>query len=135
MIEKYEAQFSVNSVGETTGDSYRGLFRVRCRLSHRDHLNRDRLRRDLIGTSPEAASDRARSIGEIFSQLSVRVIEAPSWWTNSENGLGLADDNVVAEIYQEALKAEADEVAKVTKKGEEAKADLKTDVKADPAAV
>lgn len=124
MIEKYENQFSVNVTGDTTGENYRGLFRVRSRLSHRDHLNRDRIRREMLGPAPEAASDRARSIAEIFSQLSVRVIEAPSWWTNSEGGMGLADDNVVAEIYQEALKAETDEIAKVTKKGEEAKKDL-----------
>lgn len=126
-VTKYEAQFTVNTTGETTGDAYKGLFRVKTRLSHRDHLNRDRIRRDMLGANPDGASDRARSIAEIFSQLSVRVLDAPSWWANSENGIELADDNIVAEVYGEAIKAEQDEIQRVQKVGEGAKKDLSSE--------
>lgn len=77
-----------------------------------------------MGGAPEGASERARSIAEIFSQLTVRITDAPSWWRNSDNGMDLSDDKVVAEIYEAAIKAEQDEIARVQKTGEDAKKDL-----------
>jgi hypothetical protein len=125
-ITKYESSFTISSTGDVSGDTYKGVFKVKTRLSHRDQLNRDRIRRDLLGSNPEGVGARAASIAEIFSQLAVRIVDAPSWWTNTDNGMDLSDDNVVAEVYEASIKAEADEVERVRKKGEEAKEALKS---------
>jgi hypothetical protein len=132
---KYENEFTVRDVGETTGTSYAGKFKVKTRLSHRDRLNIDNLRRQLLGPVPEGnmPSERAINTAEIFSQLGFRIIEAPSWWTSADNGLGLDDDNIVGKVYNAALKAESDEIKKVQGDGEQAKTDLEQDAKATPA--
>lgn len=121
---KYERSFVIRVVGEVTGETFVGSFTVKTRLSHRDHLNRDSLRRQLLGDKPEFASERAATSAEIFSQCSTRILEAPSWWTGSDGGMTLTDDSVVIEVYQEALKCEAEALAEVQKKAEEAKKDL-----------
>lgn len=126
-VAKYESPFTVETTGDTTGEKWKGLFKVKTRLSHRDQLNRDRVRREMIGNNPDAASERARATADVFSQLSIRLIDAPSWWVNADNGLDLADENVVIEVFQAALKAEQDETAKALKKGSDARKDLKTD--------
>lgn len=104
-IKKFEESFHVNVVGELSGESYMGKFTVRTRMSFKDALTRDSVRRNLLGASPETASVRANSVADVFSELAVRVVEAPSWWTNSDNGIELVDDNVVAEIYKAAMDA------------------------------
>lgn len=119
-----EKEFAITIAGDTTGEQFAGKFKVRTRLSFRDQLRRDEIRRTLLGVDPSSASERADSASVMLSELSVRVIEAPSWWTNAEAGLELADDNVLREVYLAAIKAEKDLIASVTKKGEEAQADL-----------
>lgn len=126
MANKYEKTFVVRVTGENTGELFQGTFTVKTRLSHRDHLNRDNLRRQLLGERPEHASERAITSSEIFSQCSVRIVEAPSWWTGSDNGLGMSDDNVPIEVYTEAVKAEADAIEEVKKAAEKAKTELGT---------
>lgn len=117
-IKKFEDSFQVSVTGEVTGEAFKGVFKVRTRLSFKDALARDSVRRNLLGSVPEAASERANSIADVFSELAVRITDAPSWWTNSDGGLELADDNIVAAVYKatmnagkSAAKEEADKAA------------------------
>jgi len=123
-LGKYEVEFMIDVTGETTGEPFKGKFACKTRLSHNDHLRRDQVRRALLGVAPGAPDARADSAAEIFSQLAVRLVDAPSWWTMAENGKELYDDKPVAAVYDAAMKAERDAVAAVTAKGEEAKGDL-----------
>lgn len=104
-IKKFEETFHVSVVGETSGENYPGKFTVRTRLSFKDALTRDSVRRNLLGATPETASVRANSVADVFSELAVRIVDAPSWWTNSDGGLELCDDNVVAAVYKAAMEA------------------------------
>jgi len=124
MPTKYEASFSVNVTGETTGEVFPGVFKVKTRLSHRDALNRDQIRRSLLGPNPAGASPRAESIADIFSELGVRIVDAPSWWVNSDGGMELSDDAVVAEVYKQAMAAAQVANDELKAKGEAAKKDL-----------
>jgi hypothetical protein len=124
MPAKYESSFTVNVTGETTGEVFPGVFKVKTRLSFRDALERDKIRRALLGSDPDGASIRANSIADVFSELAVRIVDAPSWWANSANGMDLSDDNVVAEVYKQAMEAAKASVAEVTTKADAAKKDL-----------
>lgn len=117
--------FTVSVDGEVTKEKYRGEFKTKPRLSHRDQMQRDRIRRELLGGDPKFADQRALYQAEIFSQLSVRIIKAPSWWIESNGGLDLEDDAVIAEVYQKTMKVEADAIAEMQKGAEDAKADLR----------
>lgn len=132
MANPNEAQFTISVTGDITGEKWMGLFKVKIRLSHRDYMTKDKLRRDFLGDHPEAASERASTSAEILSQLAVRIVEAPTWWAASNNGLDLADDTVILEIYKSAIKAETDAAEALKKKAAEAEAELKK--QPDPAA-
>lgn len=122
----FTVQFTVSVIGDTTGEKWYGMFKVKPRLSHRDQLQRDKVRRELLGADGSNASVRAKDQAEIFSQLAVRVVEAPSWWKDNGNGLDLVDDNVIADVYSAAVKAEVDALEETKKAGEQAVQELAT---------
>lgn len=118
--------FSISLIGNVTGEKWVGEFTTKLRLSHRDQLARDRISRELLGdTRPDFASPRAINQANIFSDLRVRLTQAPAWWKESAEGLDLEDDNVVAEVYNKALKFENDELLKLKENAEKAEKELK----------
>lgn len=125
MATANEASFTISVIGEVTGEKWLGIFKVKVRLSHRDYIAKDKIRREFLGPHPEGASERAVTSAEILSQLAVRIIEAPAWWAASNNGLDLNDDAVILEIYNAAIKAETDTAEALKKKAAEAEAELK----------
>lgn len=128
-VKKYESTAIVNATGEITGEQYTGKFTFKTRLSHKERMQIDTLRRQILGPQPEGAvpSPRALSAAQIFANLAVRTLDAPSFWKNSDNGMDLADDDLVSAVYDAAIKAEEDEIQKVRKAGEDAKKDLQAD--------
>jgi hypothetical protein len=117
--------FTISVVGETSGETFRGEFRASKFLTHRQQLLLDQKRRELLGTNPDSASVRARNQAEVFSQLFVRLTEAPRWWTESGNGMDLVDDNIMVEVFGGAMKVEEEAMAAIKKKAEEAREALK----------
>lgn len=119
--------FTISVVGEVSGETFRGEFRALKFLTHRQQLLLDQKRRELLGGNAEFSSQRARNQAEIFSQLFVRLSEAPKWWLESGNGMDLVDDNIMVEVFNAAMKVEEEAVASVKKKAEDAKEALKKD--------
>lgn len=118
-----DAPFSLSCVGDFTGEKWVGNFRAKTKLSHRDHLAQDRIRRELQGPG-DGASKQALSRAEMFSQLAVRLTIAPTWWKEADNGLDLHDENVAVEVYNEALKIERTAWEELQKSADDAKAAL-----------
>jgi len=123
--DKYTATFSIDVVGEISGDPYKGTFKVKTRLSHRNHLERDQIRRNLLGANSDSASADAAGTAEIFAQLAVRIVDAPGWWKNAENGFELPDEAPVVAVYKAALEAQISANKGLQSAAEEAKKDLK----------
>lgn len=117
-------KFTVDCVGEVSGKTWKGLFTTKLRLSHRDQLRQDEIRRSLLGKDAENASPRAKDAAEAFSFIQASLVEAPSWWASNANGLDLEDDNVVAEVYGEIIKARVAANEKLKAAAEGAKQDL-----------
>jgi len=92
---------SVDVVGDVSEVRYVGVFKIKTRLSHRDSLRKDQIRRELIGTHSESVSNQAFSIAEAFSIISAHVVDAPQWWIAAGNGMDLEDNNVVEKVLKE----------------------------------
>ena len=116
--------FTISVEGEQTGETFRGKFVAKLRLTHREQLIQDRQRRTLLGDKPEHASIRCLNQAEIFSELATRIVDAPSWWKDSDGGLELVDDDVVGAVYSELSKKIREDEEQRQKKLEEAKKDL-----------
>jgi hypothetical protein len=121
-----DSTFTIHNVtGETSGETFSGAFRVLLVLSHAQQLERDRIRRELLGGQAQAAADeRAANQARIFSDLAVRIASAPRFWTESNNGLELVDDSVVKAVYDQTTKLVADHMAEVEKRAEVARKQL-----------
>jgi hypothetical protein len=102
--------FSIHLQGERTQKLWTGDFRAKKRLGHMDRIRKDGYRRELLGANPESASIEASNLAIILSELRVRLMETPEWWTNANNGALLEDEVVLLEIYNKAVKVETDAV-------------------------
>lgn len=120
MADENTAKFSISIIGNVTGEKWIGDFQVKKHLSLRDFLTRDKLRKEYLGERPQDASQEALNIAVAFSELGVRVVDAPPWWNGSNGGLDLKDGNVIMEILTKAIDAEKEAVESTKKAGEEA---------------
>jgi hypothetical protein len=121
---------AVDVVGELTKRSYAGVFKIKPLLSHRDRLQRDEFKRQLLGSNSESnVSQEALKSALIFSKIWVHTIESPSWWKDSNNGLDLIDEEPVVALLDKILGIEIELVGKTEKEAESAKKEL-TDIAA-----
>jgi hypothetical protein len=116
--------FSLNVVGDATKTTWAGEFTVKTKLSWRDQLNMDKMRRELLGPDPQGASQDAVAQAVILSELAARLTDAPKWWTESKGGIDLYDDNVLTAIYEKVRKIINDADKVVEDEGEEARVQL-----------
>lgn len=113
--------FSVNIVGEESGNTYTGTFKVKTLISRRDAFAADEKRRLVIGSNPMNALSVLDAEAFMIGQLMVRVLESPQWWKDSSGGLDMDDGNVTSEIFNCAIKAEQNRKDKLIEAGKAAK--------------
>jgi hypothetical protein len=107
--------FSINVIGEESGNPFTGTFKVKTLLSRREHFAADERRRMIVGANPTTILPKLDTDAFMIAQLSVRVVEAPSWWKQSDSGLDLDDSNVIAEVFSLAIKAEVERKESIKK--------------------
>jgi hypothetical protein len=93
-------KISFNSVGQRTQNPYQGSFSIETVLSRRDNFAADERRRVIIGANPAGVAPSIMGEAYMLSQLFVRIVEAPKWWTESDNGMDLKDENVIGELFR-----------------------------------
>jgi len=120
-------EFTV-SIPTSDGDTLRGKFKIKLRLSHRDRLQMDEIRRSLLGTKSSEASQEAYGLATALAKIQVHLIDAPSWWKENSNGLDFEDDEVVLRVLEALTKVESDYQAKIKKDADEARGDLKKEI-------
>jgi hypothetical protein len=124
MVLNDPKSFSIDVEGSTTKQKYIGIFKVRPLLSHRQKLQKDESKRQLLGTLPETATIDAMKTALIFSKVWAHLIEAPSWWKEAANGIDLLDDEPVGMVYDKIIDIETEITGNLEKDGEKAKTEL-----------
>lgn len=119
------SSFVLDIVGDNTGEKFTGNFEFKQRLSWRDRIQKDTMRRSIIGDKPEGASQDVVMRAEMLAQLSVSVVDAPKFWKESNGGLDLYDDNIAIKLYEAVMEMLEKTSLDISAKGEEAKAELK----------
>ena len=121
-MTKYTKTFNINVAGERTQESFFGDFEVKTMPSFQDQLTEDRIRRELVsGPGQIGSSANGATIASVFATLHSRVVKAPTWWTESNQGLDLLDTNVVKAVYDATIKAEEEQVQELKDKAEAAR--------------
>jgi len=116
--------FTIHIVAKS-GDRYDGVFKIHRRLSHRQLLQQDQLRRELSGPTGGAPSGFSSSLASALAMIRVRVIEAPEWWTKSGNGLDLLDIEPIEAIATEINRIDEEIDKEMAEKAEKALAEIK----------
>lgn len=114
--------FSIHVEGDATGKTWTGDFRAKIRLSRRDIITRDRIRREMLGSAGGTPDQHASELALAYSELKVRITDAPAWFLESDYGLDMEDESPMANVYQKAIKIEVEEIQRKVKEAQ-AKAD------------
>lgn len=102
----------IDLIGKESGLRRAGKFKVKTLLTRKDRFLADEHRRRIIGSyNPGDALLTLQEEAYVLGQLRVRVLEGPKWWTESDFGENLEDGNVIAKLYDEAIRLEKDRQA------------------------
>lgn len=88
---------NIESIGETTGNVYRGAFRLKVILTHDERFTIERTYKMMLPNDQGIDKEitiRAAGIAE----LEQRIVESPSWWQNSRNGRDLVDKQPIYDL-------------------------------------
>lgn len=104
------ASFEITTHDDLTFESYFGSFKVKCFLSPLEIIRTDRIYRELIGpVNSMMAGEDAKTFAFAISQLSVRVVDSPEFFKNSQNpelNGGHLPQKVLVDILNKAIDAE-----------------------------
>jgi len=120
--------FTIHVTGDTTGQTWQGEFRTKVALTRRDIITKDRIRREMLGGVGGQIDDHAADLATAYSELKVRITDAPKWFTENDYGLDLQDETPMAAVYREAMKIQNEAIAEKIKQAEAAADDLKKEV-------
>lgn len=124
MILNDPKSFTIDVKGTTTEQSYSGLFKMKPILSHREKLRRDELKRQVLGSNPESATEDSVRTAVIFSKIWIHLTESPAWWREANNGIDLLDEEPVLAVLDKIIELEGEILNKTQKDGEAAKKEL-----------
>jgi hypothetical protein len=127
-MASYQATFSFSLKGNTTKEVFFGKFTAKTLLTTRDFIAKDQIRRQILGGAGTTTDAYAGNLAILCSECAVRVIDGPKWWKDSDNGMDLADDNVLKKVFDECIRLEVEAVAAQDKAAEEAATQLKEEV-------
>jgi len=125
-MNRKTAEFTVTIPVE--GDEpLRGKFKINVKLSYREMLAMDAMRRQLLGPLSGEADGMAALIASAVSKIRTHAIDTPSWWKEAGNGIDFDDMTVVLTVLEEIQKVEKthlEEIQKAAEKAAEALKDL-----------
>ncbi len=122
------ATFFVDMEAESTKETFKGMFKVKCVLNPLEYIGADAMYRELLGkTNPQYASDYVSKLCYTISQLKYRVMDSPSWFKNTKIGVdgGHIDDAILFFILDKAVDCEIQFREGVQKKYEEARGEVR----------
>jgi len=90
--------------------TYAGQFRFRCVLAPTQRISANAKYRAMLGANPTLAGEHESALAYALTQLEVRVIEAPPFWTATVPKSGeagdLEDDNIIMAALDAAIASE-----------------------------
>jgi hypothetical protein len=129
MAIKQTVSFDVDIKGDVTGTQYPGVFKVKTKLSIKEKLKEDEIRRSILGVDSQNASPDAKAIAAAIAYLSIRVVDAPKWWLECGSGADLEDINVLADVNNLAMAEIAKEYEALSQEATKAQSVLKAELK------
>lgn len=100
-----EHKFYLKAKGEKTAEAFEGDFTTKCILNQQEQVE-VALRTDRYNGGSKTISPTHALINRTVAELEVRMIKAPTWWTDSDSGRLLYDTNILFDVFTETMKGE-----------------------------
>jgi len=110
------------------GTVLHGRFKIKTRLSNRDSLKLDEIRRSLLGDRSDMAAEGVNGLATVLSKIWVHTIDSPSWWQSAGNGLDFEDQGPIMDVFEAVVEAERQYSQELAKKAEEARKLLEPEI-------
>ena len=96
-LPSMEFSFNLEAKGSETGKSWKGNFSFK-RLNYRQKLDASKYAAQLNGDLATLPPN-IKFTNDVLALLKFGLIEYPKWWEESNFGLELYDDNIIAELF------------------------------------
>ncbi len=112
--------------GDVTGERYEGVFEVRKVLSPAQKALADKLRRDFLGNplTDESIDNEVAELAYATSQVTVRVVKGPKWYSESNGLKNFLDQNILIELTKQILEIEFNFKQSLKEKAKKAREEL-----------
>lgn len=117
-----EHKFYLKAKGEKSGQSFEGDFTVKCILNIEEEVE-VAIRTDRYNAGSKTLNPSMALINRTIAELEMRIIKAPTWWTDSGYGRTLVDKNVVYDVFTKAMEGEKVWADRLKSEAEEAEAE------------
>lgn len=114
------AQFSINETGTKSGRLFSGSFTVKTLLTRADQFAADQKRREILGPGGQEALEGLRLEAFMLGQLSVRIVKAPQFWEDTNQGLNLEDFNIIQILFDKCIELEGQRSAALQQEAKQA---------------
>lgn len=125
-LPKNEKSFYFKHTGELTGKVYEGDFSAKCVLNLADKRLLE-VEKSAITLDLNNPSGNLSAIGNVVSNLRVRILDAPDWFKQSIVSLDILDDELMFEIYAKCLELSDEWIADLKNKSADNDKSLKRD--------
>lgn len=100
-----ETQVEFECTGDTTSKRYSGSFTIKCVLNNFESTEVV-LRADRYNGGSQTLPVQTALFNRAVAELEMRVKSAPEWWSKSDSGRLIYDQNVVFELFNKILEAQ-----------------------------
>lgn len=100
-----ETQFEFECTGETTSKRYSGSFTIKSVLNNFESAEVV-MRADRYNGGSQTLPVQTALFNRAIAELEMRIKASPDWWTKSDSGRLMYDQNVVFELFNKVLEAQ-----------------------------
>lgn len=121
-IPSREHTFYFKDKGERTRKNFEGSFTIKALLTQQEIVDVGLLL-DQYSRGSKSLSQGVSLLNRAFAELDIRIVKAPSFWKDSNQGRDLLDTNIVFGVYKAAMDAETEydkKLEEMANKAEEA---------------
>jgi hypothetical protein len=104
-LPSIETQVEFECTGETTSKRYSGSFTIKCVLNNFE-ATEVILRSDRYNGGSQTLPVQTALFNRAIAELELRIKSSPDWWSKSDSGRLIYDQNVVFELFNKALEAQ-----------------------------
>lgn len=119
MLPGNEFTFHFKHKGDVSGEWYEGDFTVCCCLTNAEQME-VAIRTDRYSGGSKSLPEQFKLTNRVFAELDMRIKKAPKFWTESNGGWDLHDNNIVHEVFAKAMEASKDWAERLKAKATEA---------------